>query len=249
MHTLALLLDFDGTLDSGDLSVQAYARHVAEQVADPFRATAVIDGMREFLEGKHADRTERLAVDLSTAEDGDHAVEILAAAAGLTKAQTGAAYRAARADLAGSAFALDAADGLSDLLTKVRGSAVVAVATNAGDLGVRAVLDSIGLAPMIDEVITNAGKPGSMPGIIDRLLGRLGGPSPERRLLAVGPRWGRDLATAHSVGAPTAYIDRFDRGDGKPTWRARQLASMIEPIRDWAIAQLDARRAASGVGR
>src|SRR4051794_13310287 len=48
---LALMFGFDGTLYVGDLPVLAYARHCAEQLPAA-QATALIDGIRFFLEGK-----------------------------------------------------------------------------------------------------------------------------------------------------------------------------------------------------
>ena len=78
--SLAVALCLDGVVHDSDLPVQSFARHITEQLsAEQIRP--VIAGMRGFLEGK----TELMpsGVDLSGAEDGYEAVEILARTAGL----------------------------------------------------------------------------------------------------------------------------------------------------------------------
>lgn len=226
---LALLLDFDGTLYVGDLPVLAFARHCTEQLSAP-RAKELIDGVRFFLEGKSvADRR----VDLRAAEDGEEAVEILAAAMGLTQDQIDAAYRLARADLAASAFAIDPPDGLDQLFTDLRDVHVMVI-TNAHPVGVMEVLDAIGLTAHVDDLITDAGKPGSMPGILVRTIAGIDAEAEPRRVMVIGDRWASDLADASRAGATTALIDRFDRGDGDPTVRAKDLTELIPAIRAWA---------------
>ena len=226
---LALIFDFDGTLYVGDLPVLAYARHAAQLLPDD-AATDLIDGIRYFLEGRAVNAP---TVDLNEADDAHHAVELLAAAAGLTEDQLSGAYRRARADLAGSAFALDAPDGLVELLDELQ-DAHVMVVTNADLTGVAEVLTAIGLAGHIDEIVTDAGKPASMPAIIDRTLELIGAAVEPHRLLVVGDRWTADLADAHRVGALTALVDRFRRGAGEPSIRAGSLGEMVPQIRAWA---------------
>ena len=77
----------------------------------------MIGGMRGFLEGK----TELIPpdVDLSDAEDGYQAVEILARAAGLDDAAIPAPGGQPAPDLAASAWAVDPADGLDALLAEM----------------------------------------------------------------------------------------------------------------------------------
>jgi FMN phosphatase YigB (HAD superfamily) len=226
---IALLFDFDGTLYVGDLPILSHARHCADQlsVAD---AITLIDNLRLFLEGKSVgDRF----VDLTTARDGLEAVEILGAAAGLSIEQIGDAYRSSRRDLAASAFAMDAPAGLLELLTELPG-AYVLVVTNADPTGVQDVIDSIELAPYVDQLITAAGKPDSMPAVIGAALQRIAAPGRPERLMVVGDRWDTDLTDAHRLGAATALVDRFGRGEGTPTLRAADLAGLVPGIRDWA---------------
>jgi FMN phosphatase YigB (HAD superfamily) len=227
---VALLFDFDGTFYVGDLPILAFARHCAELLPDA-AAVRLIDGIRYFLEGKTIGDPPPAQ---PPATDGFNAVELLAVDAGLSAGQIDTAYQLSRRDLAGSAFALDAPDGLLELLADVA-DAHVAVVTNAPETGVREVIRAIGAFDLVDEIITEAGKPSNMPGIIASVLGRLSSPEPGR-LLAVGQHWARDLADAHTAGAFTALLDRWGTGEGSPDFRARTMADLVPAIRDWAGA-------------
>ena len=227
--TLALLFDFDGTLYVGDLPILAYARHASELLPDA-AATDLIDGVRFFLEGKSVSGRP---LDLTAAEDGYMGVEMLARAAGLTSEQLDGAYHLARKDLAGSAFALEAPEGLEELLVDLA-DAYVVVVTNADLTGVAEVLTAIEVAGHIDRIVTDAGKPHSMPGHVADTLAHIGAQHEPHRLMVVGDRWSNDLAAAFAAGARTALVDRFHRGDGTPHLREATLAELIPAIRQWA---------------
>lgn len=230
MVTVALLLDFDGTAYVSDLPVQSYARHAAEQLSVT-AGTGLVAAVRAFLE----QRTDILGdprLDLSTADDGYRAVELAGSAFGLDAATLSAAYRASRRDLAASAFAVEPAEGLIELLAELAGTALTVLVTNSDPDGVIQVLEATGLAPLIDCVITDAGKPQSLPGIASRALQQAGvGP---QQLISIGDRWTIDLAPVAAIGGATAYLDRYGRGDGSPTFRGPDLGSMIGDIGSWA---------------
>lgn len=236
MRQLGLLLDFDGTLYTGDLPVQAYGRRVAQAVA-PVEAGIVIAGMRAFLEGRLP-----VPVGLEQAQDGYHAVHLLAAQVGLAEPVRQQAYEDSRHDLARSAFALEAVPGLQEFLTAIKRRTRVVVLTNAPPAGVHEVLAAIQLLGLVDEVIVNAGKPQSLPPIIKNLLADLGPAADPRQLLAIGDRWLADLADVHTAGGTTAYVDRHQLGDGAPTWRATELQAMIPRLRHWAELTPQTRR-------
>jgi FMN phosphatase YigB (HAD superfamily) len=230
--SLALMFGFDGTLYVGDLPILAYARRCTEHLA-PDAATAMIDGIRFFLEGKTiSDRH----IDLQGAEDGRQAVEILATALGLTADRIRLADQLARADMAASAFALDVPEGLSELLSEMVGVHVVVV-TNAQGGAVAGVLSALGLAEHVHEVVADAGKPDNMSNIVAATLSRIGATGEPHRLMVIGDRWSDDLADAARIGAVTGLIDRFGRDDGNPTFRARDLTGLIPDIRQWAARQ------------
>lgn len=220
-QTCAILLCFDGVVHDSDLPIQAFARHLTELLA-PDLNRPMIGGMRGFLEGK----PELIPpdVDLSAAEDGDRAVEILACAAGLDDAAIRRARRAARADLATSAWAVDAAEGIDALLAEVQGRASVLLLTEQADPAVSPVLASIDLA--VDEIVDLA-----VDLAIATILQRMA--LPADRLLMVGTRWAGQLQPAHDLGCATALIDRFDRGRGCPTFRSPDLAGLLGAVREW----------------
>ncbi len=228
MRQLGLLLDFDGTLYTGDLPVQAYGRRVAQAVA-PADADVVIAGLRVFLEGRGP-----VPAGLKQAQDGYHAVHLLAAQVGLAEPVRQQAYEESRHDLARSAFALEAVPGLREFLTEIKHRTRVVVLTNAPPAGVHEVLEAVQIRSLVDEVIVNAGKPQSLPLIIQDLLTDLGAGADPRQLLAIGDRWLADLADVHTAGGATAYVDRHELGDGAPTWRATELQALIPRLRHWA---------------
>ncbi len=229
---IALMLDFDGTAYVGDLPVQAYARRLAEQLPEP-AGVALIAGARRFLERREVPGDP--GTDLSAAEDGYQAVELLAVAAGLDAGQISAGYRASRHDLAASAFALDPVEGLAALLHELGSLAVVKVISNADATGVHEVLDGVGLTPWLDEVIVDAGKPDCWPDLLRRTIDLVGS---ARRIMAVGDRWNGDLAAVAAAGGWTALIDRFDRRDGTPDVTGPDLAGLLPELRKHALRLL-----------
>jgi len=231
-----VLLAVDGVVQVSDLAVQSFARHATDQLpptADD-ATRALIGGMRGFLEGRPdllpSDPAVRQA--MGDAEDGDQAVEILCRAAGLTPRQIGAARRAARVDLANSAWAIEAAPGLTELIAGLPADSYVAVV--AHDLtGVAEIVDSIGLTADIDDVLGDPGGSEGREQLVDQVIAAGVGSAPDR-LLVVGSRWDPDLAVPHAAGCTTALVDRFGRGRGTPTWRGAQLADMVGDILRWA---------------
>lgn len=225
---LVIVMDFDGTAYDGDLAVQAYARRIAELV-DPPTGTRIIGAMRAFLEGRPAPADA--PVTFATAEDGYELVHEMSDAAGIAGADRRAAYARSRDDLARSAFALDAQPGLTDWLATLGSADQVWLVTNAPQAGVDEVLGVVGLTGLVDRVVVGAGKPAGLAGIA-RAAGEVAG-SPHR-VLGIGDRWAVDLAAIHDAGGRTAHIDRFGRGFGTPTWRAREFAPLLPALIRWS---------------
>lgn len=219
----AVLLCFDGVVNTSDLPVQAFARHITEQLSAE-QARRVIAGMRGFLEGK----TELLPadVDLSDAEDGYQAVEILARAAGLDIPGISAARQASRVDLAASAWLMDPAVGLDPLLTEISPAARVVLLTEQGDPAARPVLEAI--EAKVDEIIDAAIDPAITLVLHDHIA------TPDR-LLVIGTRWTDQLAPAQQAGCATALIDRYRRGRGAPTYRSPDLVGLLDVVRGWLV--------------
>ena len=221
-----MLFRLDGVVHTSDLPVQAFARHLTEQLpADQIRP--LIAGMRGFLENKP--ELIPTGTDFGPAEDGYQAVEQLARCAGLTPAQIAAAQQASRADLATSAWAVDLADGLDELLVSLGADCLVGVFAEPADPAAPAVLDALDLDGRVSLLTAPlaAAIPGLCPDSDDD-------PKRQNRILVVGSRWNGELDAAAAAGCRTALVDRYGLGRGSPGWRAAALAGLTGPIRSWA---------------
>lgn len=204
-----VVLDFDGTVAVGDEPVLAYFRGVAGGGAD--------DALARWVEHGEGFR------------DGYALVADWAAAHGVAEEVRAAAYAASRAALHAGEASVTAPPGLADLLRRRPQDVRCVLVTNAPVDGIEPVLERLGLAGLLDEMIGDARKPAGMPEVLGRVLGGL----PAERLLAVGDVWRNDLEPAAAVGAATAFIDRFGLGEGTPTFRARTLEDLLPAIEGW----------------
>lgn len=207
-----IVLDFDGTVAVGDDPVLAYFRGVAGAEADDLLAAWTGTGAGH--------------------RDGYALVAEWAAAHGVPDEDRSAAYAASRAALHAGAVAVAAPPGLAALLRDRPADVRCVLVTNAPVDGIEPVLERIGLAGLLDELIGDARKPAGMPAVLERLLGGL----PADRLLSVGDVWRNDLAPAAAIGAATAFVDRFGRGEGAPTFRATTLEALLPDIAGWWAA-------------
>lgn len=218
---------FDGILFTGDLAVQAFARHIAAECDDP---AAVIGGMRGFLEGRPG--LIPSGAWRSMPQTGDEAVRRLAVAAGLSPDAIERAHRAARIDLAASAWLLDRADGLDELLTRLADLGPVRVLADPADPAIDAVLDALDLAPGT----------GPIDSVVDLTAVALGEPGAGWPDLVVDAAWTPTLDHAGRAGSITAVVDRFAVGAGTPTLRGPDLRAVAVPL----AAALDPATAGSG---
>lgn len=204
-----VVLDFDGTVAVGDEPVLAYFRGVAGGDADEVLARWVRTG-----EGHR---------------DGYSLVADWAAAHDIAEPVRSAAYAAGRAALHSGAAQVTAPEGLADPLRRRPADVRCVLVTNAPVDGIEPVLSRLGLEGLLDDLIGDAGKPGGMPAVLDRLLLGL----PPAALLSVGDVWRNDLEPAAAIGAATAFVDRFERGEGEPTFRAPTLEALLPDIERW----------------
>lgn len=223
-----LLLDFDGTVCRGDEPVREYARRVATAVR-PGDAQHLIGALERFLDG-----TDRGGI-VAGAQDGYQAVSALAASLDVPPEHTEAAFLGARAALAAGEIDAEVPAGLLDLLGEVGPSARRVLVTNAPGASLGPVLDRLGLAAHLDEVIADAGKPSGLPGLIERLLDAAGAVGEPQRLLSIGDIWANDLRAARERGCMTAYVDRFDRRQGDADARAESIEDLYDVVRRWAL--------------
>jgi FMN phosphatase YigB (HAD superfamily) len=206
-----VVLDFDGTVAIGDEPVLAYFRGVAGDEADALLASWARTG-----EGHR---------------DGYALVADWAAAQGVPDHVRSAAYAASRSALHEGTAAVAAPAGLADLLRRRPAEVRCVLLTNAPVDGIEAVLARLGLTGLLDELIGDARKPGGMPEVLARLLDAAA--LPADRLLSVGDIWRNDLEPAAAIGAATAFVDRFGRGEGDPTFRGHTLDALLPDIERW----------------
>lgn len=203
-----------GVACSGDLAVQAFARHL-EAMAP---GSSIVAGMRAFLEDKPQLAAPPPWSPGPTPATGYRAVELLATAAGLGPAQIDAARLASRHDLAGSAWTLEPADGLPELIDLLAGRADLVLIADPRDPATGPVLDALDLAGRFPVVPAGDAAPAEQPALV------------------VDAAWPPVLAAASAAGHPTALVDRFGAGPvgpGEPDLRAADLPGLLPGIAAW----------------
>lgn len=215
MVTVAL----HGVAQDDDLGVQAFARHL-ESLA-PGRG--IVAGMRAFLEARPELAPPPPWSPAPPPVTGYRAVAALAAAAGLTPAQITGAHRASRLDLAGSAWVLDPAAGLAELLHLLAGRADPILVADPDDPATAPVLDALELAGRVP--VRSAA----------RLITELAVNPTGRPALLIDADWSPVLAraAAHAAGPATALVDRFGSGTGAPDLRAADLPGLLPGVAGW----------------
>lgn len=218
-----LALDFDGTVCIGDAPVWAYAEALLEQLgaaATAGFADHLRRGLSDFLNGSPGSPPYL---------DGYAAVATLAADAA-DPSQLNAAYRASRAALADHGPGdVAAPPGLDELLTDLDGRVWRVLVTNAPADGVAATLRAIGVADMIDVMVTDAGKPDGWAPLLEHLLADRN----PAAVFSVGDIWANDLAQPLAAGATTGLIDRFDQQAGPAHATGADFPALYPAIRQW----------------
>ncbi len=198
-----------------DLAVQAFARHLETAMDPGVPGRSIVAGMRAFLEDKpHLAPAPPWRRPPAT---GYRAVELLATAAGLSSAQIEHGRRASRIELAGSAWILDPADGLPELLDLMTDRADVVLVADADDPATGPVLEALDLAGRFP--VIRPAEPVPM--------------GPDRPTLLIDDDWSPILAAAFARGTGTALVDRFGAGSGTPELRATDLPGLLPGVADW----------------
>ncbi|WP_163542911.1 HAD family hydrolase [Occultella kanbiaonis] len=225
MPTPTLVLDFDGTVCLGDDPVRLYAQEVARRLSAPW-GERIVAGAEDFLAGRARP---------GDAQDGYQAVHALGFAAGLDRASMSPAYQASRERLDAGEGEVGPPSGLGELLDDVRAAGVRTVLlTNAPGTGVFGWLDAVGLSDRLDAVITDAGKPASMPDLLGGLLTEADLEGRPDRLLSIGDVWANDVGPALTLGCTAFHIDRFDLHPGRSSRTATTFVELYDAVRDWA---------------
>lgn len=214
-----LVLDLDGTLVLGDAPVVAYGREAVEALPEAMRGGAAAR-IAAFLAG------DRDAVP--GARDGYQAVARTVRATGADRDVLEEAFRRSRADRDAWVHAVRAPTGAAAVLGGLTGVRRVVVTNSPG--GAAELLEHVGLADVVDEVVEAAGKPDGMPAVLDRLG------YPGARTAGMGDIWVNDLAEIAARGGATFLIDRQGRDEGEPTRRGRVPEELLPALTEWADA-------------
>lgn len=210
-----IIFDLDGTLALGDGPLIAFARAIADQVGDPEFLGRARLSLATFAEGESGYR------------DGYDAITRTATADGITVETLSAAYGHARILFGSADAAVLPPDGLAAFLRDIGGRARLVLATNAPDNGVKALLESWGVADVFDAMHFTIGKPDGLVPIVREAIKH--GPT-----LAIGDIAEFDLLPAAQCGAETALVGAdAARSTASVTMRALTLADLYDQITAW----------------
>jgi FMN phosphatase YigB (HAD superfamily) len=227
-----LVLDFDGTVCTGDAPVWAYAEAVIAGILDDASTAGRVGAASADLD---ADIRARLGAFLDGEPgspayiDGYAAVAALAADRASTE-QLQLAYATSRRALADGSIPVSTPAGLADLLRELGPAVERVLVTNAPADGIRETLAALGIDALIDRVITDAGKPAGWASLLPELIGERHASA----VLAVGDIWGNDLEAPLKAGCATALIDRFGHRAGPAHVTAATFEELYPHVRAWA---------------
>ncbi|MCS4276866.1 FMN phosphatase YigB (HAD superfamily) [Mycetocola sp. BIGb0189] len=237
--TPTLIFDFDGTVALGTGPVRAYAVAAATGIPAEQRADFLTRVLDEHTDPEALDGYDRVA----------RAARLL----GVGEEQLSAAYLHSRSVLGGAEAPILAPRGFREFLEQARTHAEIVLVTNAPAAGIDRVLQTLGLAPLFDRVVTQAGKPAGFPAILDELGAS---PLPERftaeardqnasatesaaaaergPVLSIGDIWENDLAPIRERGHHTALVGTRRPAEATPDLAAERLESLYPEMLAWA---------------
>ena len=218
-----LILDFDGTLCLGDAPVIAYATEVARSLGHPERS--IQEPLEAFLGGVSDG-------PFAGSADGYGAVAQWAREHGLGEQELSEAYLRSRATLDFGELEVSIPPGITDFLGGFRDWDRVLV-TNAPREGTERLVRALGLAPRLDRVIGDAGKPAGLRALTAE--GAELDTARWQRLLSVGDIWRNDLEPVADRAA-TALIERHPQPRARPTFRAAVIETLYSDLAHWRTA-------------
>ncbi|MFC4947668.1 HAD family hydrolase [Pseudonocardia sp. GCM10023141] len=211
-----LVLDFDGTVCLGDAPVWCYADEILRHIDDE-QAARITTALRSYLDD-----------GIGGYPDGYRAIAELTGAL-VSQETLHKAYRASRDALARTALDIAAPAGLPEFLATLEDRAHRVLVTNAPATGIPESLQVLGLTGVIDEVRTDAGKPGGFTTLLPVLLA---GAAPAT-LMSVGDFWANDIEPPLTAGCATAYVVRSPLDTRPAHLRAPHLPDLYDAIAAW----------------
>jgi FMN phosphatase YigB (HAD superfamily) len=216
-----LVFDLDGTLYRGIAACLHYAEGIAETL-DPDARAGYLEAVEWFLQAGEG-------VD---AADGWEAAVLLAGGAPGASRAFAEPFARTRAFMLTDACELEVPDGLVELLERSAGMARRILVSNTPSFGVMPLLNRLGLAERLDEIVCDAAKP-------HRFAERLRAYADveevlPRAVLSIGDHFVNDIAPALEAGCSTAYVNPFGVGPrGRADLEAPRLEDLLGALDDW----------------
>lgn len=225
-----VLFDFDGTLYRGDDPFRYYAEAIAGHMAEPERGRylsqvrAHLAGEAGIVAGDNWEAVVKLARD-GVPDDPTVVMD---------------AFLATREYMMSAACRLEVPESLFGFLRRVKGRALLAVASNSPPEAAAPLLAKLGLEDWFDVVRPAAAKPAGLVALVEELeeAYRL----PPGRVYSVGDNYANDIAPAVEAGYRTAHISPRGYFPGPATCRGRRLEDVLPVVEAWVdrIAQYPA---------
>jgi FMN phosphatase YigB (HAD superfamily) len=219
----AILWDFDGTVYRAPDACRYYAEEIS-RCLPPAKRACYLQRVEDYLRGnagvEAADGWEAAVSAAGGEDDPVHRRD---------------AFRKAREYLESERCPVEVPTGLREALEATRPVCRQLLLSNTPAFGVFGLLQRLGLADLFDEVVCEAGKPGSLPARVAATCNIFG--LDVHAVLSVGDHFRNDIAPALGTGAATAYIDQFGNGPaGLATLEAPSLEGLLPAIQSWALA-------------
>jgi FMN phosphatase YigB (HAD superfamily) len=234
---LTAIIDFDGTVYRGDAPIRYYAELIADTMVQAEREPYLEALDRYLKDGPGAARDSEDTVEaavLRESVDGWGAAFHLAGRCyDVPSEVTEFAFARCRLWMTKPECDIEAVEPLIEALADIRDLATILLVTNSGELGLRPLLDRLGVITAFDEIVAGAGKPDGLRRLLQQ---RLGGDLRTRpwRVFSLGDHYRNDIEPAIEIGAPAGYIDRYGRHDGPATASAGNVEDLLPTLRRWA---------------
>lgn len=216
-----LVFDLDGTLYRSAAACLHYAQGIAETL-DPAARDTYLAAVEQFLGAGGG----------VEASDGWEAAVVLAGGSRGHSRAYSEPFERTRAFMLTDACALDVPDGLVELLERAAGRARRILVSNTPSFGVMPLLNRLGLAERLDEVVCDAAKPHRFAERLRAYADMEG--VPVRAVLSIGDHFVNDIAPALEAGCSTAYVNPFGVGpSGRADLEATRLEDLLGDIDAW----------------
>jgi FMN phosphatase YigB (HAD superfamily) len=234
---LTAIIDFDGTVYRGDAPIRFYAGLIADTMTETDREPYLKALDRYLKDGPRAGRdsedTVEAAVLRESVDGWGAALHLAGRCYDVAPEVIEFAFARCRLWMTKPECDIELVQPLIETLAGIRDRATIVLLTNSGELGLRPLLDRLGVTTAFDEIIAGAGKPDGLRRLLQRRLGADLRTRPWR-VFSLGDHYRNDIEPAIEIGAPAGYIDKYGRNDGPATASAGSVEELLPALRGWA---------------